>query len=61
VISHKEIVKWQDKLVWPAQSQYSNTPQSTLTWLGVGRIGQGMEKRLRFAQGNLYKNLLVGF
>ncbi len=26
----------------------SNTPQSTLAWLGGGGIGQGMEKRLRF-------------
>jgi hypothetical protein len=30
-------------------------------WLGAGGIGQGMEKRLHFSQGNLYKNLLVGF
>ncbi len=31
-----------------ARSYTSNTPQSTLAWLGGGRIGQGMEKWLRF-------------
>jgi hypothetical protein len=31
-----------------ACSYTSNTPQSTLAWLGGGGIGQGMEKWLRF-------------
>jgi hypothetical protein len=30
-----------------------NTPQSTLAWLGLGRISQETEKRLRFKDGKL--------
>ncbi len=31
-----------------AQSKNLTTPQSTSIWLDVGKIGQGMEKRLHF-------------
>jgi hypothetical protein len=31
-----------------ARSKYSNIPQSTIGWLGFGRMGRGMERRLCF-------------
>jgi hypothetical protein len=43
------IGKWAAHLNGFACLYTSNTPQSTSAWLGGGRIGQGMEKWLRFA------------
>ncbi len=42
------IGKWAAYLNGFARSYTSNTPQSTSARLGGGRIGQGMEKWLRF-------------
>jgi hypothetical protein len=43
-----QIGEWAAHLNGFTRSYTSNTPQSTLAWLGGGRISQGMEKWLRF-------------
>jgi hypothetical protein len=44
-----------------AQLHSSITSQSTSAWLGVAKIGQGMEKRLRFVACIFLHFLPAGF
>ncbi len=44
---------WRAKFDQSAPSNYSNIPQSTIGWLGFGRISREMKRRLRFVAGKI--------